>query len=100
MRFIRTWLVAVILAASLTACASQPKDGEPAPAFQEIADPLEPLNRTIFDLNLLVDDLVLRPIAEPYRELLVPGALLRITAEGRVEPIDPADAQDAFNAAG
>ena len=71
MRFIRTWLVAAILAASLSACASQPKEeDEPAPGFQEISDPLEPVNRTIFDLNFLVDDLLIRPIAEPYSELM------------------------------
>ncbi len=71
MRFIRTWLVAAILAASLSACASQPKEeDELALEYQEISDPLEPLNRTVFDINLLLDDLLLRPIAEPYRELM------------------------------
>ncbi len=71
MRFIRTWLVAAILAASLSACASQPKEeDELALGYQEISDPLEPLNRTVFDINLLLDDLLLRPIAEPYRELM------------------------------
>ena len=71
MRFIRTWLVAAILAASLSACASQPKEEDQlAPGFQEISDPLEPVNRTIFDLNLLLDDLLIRPIAEPYSELM------------------------------
>ncbi|MCG8595573.1 MAG: VacJ family lipoprotein [Kiloniellales bacterium] len=28
------------------------------------------MNRTIFDLNFLVDDLLIRPIAEPYSELM------------------------------
>ena len=71
MRFIRTWLVAAILAATLCACASQPKEeDELALGYQEISDPLEPLNRTVFDINLLLDDLLLRPIAEPYRELM------------------------------
>ena len=71
MRFIRTWLVAAILAVSLSACASQPQEqDETALGFQEIPDPLEPLNRTVFDLNLLVDDLLIRPIAEPYSELV------------------------------
>ncbi len=73
MRFIRiwrTWLVAAILAASLGACASQPNEADPEPGFEEVSDPLEPLNRTVFDINLLLDDLLIRPIAEPYRELM------------------------------
>jgi len=70
MRFIRIWLIAAMLAASLCACASQPTEEESAFGYQEISDPLEPLNRTVFDINFLLDDFLIRPIAEPYSELM------------------------------
>ncbi len=71
MRFIRIWLIAAVLAASLGACASQAtEEEESAFGYQEISDPLEPLNRTVFDINLLLDDFLIRPIAEPYNELM------------------------------
>ena len=71
MRSIRLWLVAAILAVTLSACASQPQEEEDlALGYQEIADPLEPFNRAVFDFNLLLDAMLLRPIAEPYKELV------------------------------
>jgi phospholipid-binding lipoprotein MlaA len=45
----------------LAACASVPA-GERARD-----DPLEPLNRTVFNINTALDDAVIKPVAEAYR---------------------------------
>ncbi|MCX8099700.1 MAG: VacJ family lipoprotein [Geminicoccaceae bacterium] len=41
-------------------------------AAAEVADPLEPINRTIFGLNELVDVMLLGPVAQAYGELPSP----------------------------
>lgn len=51
---------AVALAALLAACATT------APAQDEVNDPLEPLNRTIFSLNELLDMMFLEPASIIY----------------------------------
>lgn len=45
-----------------TACAQRPP-------HQEVADPLEPVNRAIFQFNEKVDEIVLKPVAEGYRRV-------------------------------
>ena len=54
----------------LTGCASVPEDPAERAAYDEINDPLEPLNRGIFEFNYDVDKVILRPAAEVYRFLL------------------------------
>lgn len=71
MKELRFWLTAVLLAAFLSACASAAKDeDELALGYDEINDPIEPFNRWVFDVNMLLDALIIRPIAEPYKELM------------------------------
>ncbi len=68
--------LAVLLA--LAGCATQPGPAE-AEAEEELIlpydeprDPLEPVNRVIFDVNLFLDELIIRPVAEIYRFFLPP----------------------------
>ena len=42
--------------------------GEPAVAVAEVSDPLEPMNRMIFDFNEILQDLLLRPMSFLYNE--------------------------------
>ncbi len=65
-------LAAVSLVLLLIAgCAAQ-RTAEDKEDFQdeEIADPIEPLNRVFFDFNQFLDTLLVRPAAELYRKLL------------------------------
>jgi phospholipid-binding lipoprotein MlaA len=50
---------------ALSGCASLPA-GEQA----EPDDPLEPLNRAVFDANVALDDAFIRPLAEAYRTVV------------------------------
>jgi len=62
-------LVVALLALSIGACATPPEDPEERAAYEQTNDPLEPLNRTIFDFNIFVDEYVLRPVAKAYEYL-------------------------------
>ncbi|MBB3898337.1 MlaA family lipoprotein [Roseococcus suduntuyensis] len=65
-------LVMAALAVGLSACATRPPANEPEAVaeFQAANDPLEPLNRTMYQVNEGLDTLVLRPAAEIYRFFL------------------------------
>jgi phospholipid-binding lipoprotein MlaA len=82
----------------LAACASVPA-GERARD-----DPLEPLNRTVFDFNTALDDAVIKPAAEAYRAAIPAFVRDRIRsvidhlAEPRIFVNDVL--QGRFNAAG
>lgn len=52
-------------------CASAPvNDKEALAAFKKTNDPLEPLNRSMFDLNLFLDKMVMMPVAVLYRDVV------------------------------
>ncbi len=51
----------------LGGCACPPTDPDELIAYQEANDPLEPMNRTIFEFNMTADRYVLEPIARGYR---------------------------------
>ncbi len=53
----------------LAACATPPAGGD---GFDEINDPLEPMNRVIFSFNQFVDGLIFKPLALMYRDILPP----------------------------
>jgi len=57
---------AILLVAGLGACATPPEDPVARAAYDEANDPLEPLNRYIFDVNTAIDELVITPVAEIY----------------------------------
>jgi phospholipid-binding lipoprotein MlaA len=58
---------ALAVVALASGCASTPQDPEAAAVRAELDDPLEPLNRYVFDVNDGLDILLLRPVADIYR---------------------------------
>jgi phospholipid-binding lipoprotein MlaA len=52
----------------LVGCAEVPTNPEDRAEFEAINDPLEPLNRGVFDVNLALDRAVLKPVARGYRD--------------------------------
>jgi len=65
-RFVLTFAL-LTLPSFMTACAELPKSPEAEAAALEVNDPLEPMNRVIFDVNDFLDRLLIKPIAELYR---------------------------------
>jgi phospholipid-binding lipoprotein MlaA len=61
----RPWAaaIALILVAALSGCATT-----------NARDPLEPLNRTVYSFNEVVDDVIMEPLARGYRAVLPPFA--------------------------
>lgn len=68
-------LTAIAIVASISACATPPaKEGKAvAVMYDEVYDPLEPMNRYFFDVNYALDALFLKPVAEIYRGVLPLG---------------------------
>jgi len=66
-------LIAVMIVA-LSACAGRPDpaDTEAYAEYQEINDPIEPLNRGIFEINRGLDTLFLEPASILFKDLLLP----------------------------
>jgi phospholipid-binding lipoprotein MlaA len=62
----RAVFLAFALPMLLAGCATVPQDPAARAAFKANNDPLEPLNRKIFAFNLLVDRVLLKPIAKAY----------------------------------
>ena len=61
-----------VLAAGLAGCASKPPADDPAAvtAYRQANDPMEPLNRGIFEVNLVLDKVILKPVAYVYKEVV------------------------------
>jgi len=55
----------------MAGCATAPPadDKEAMAAFEEANDPLEPVNRIVFEVNRGIDRVLLRPVAEFYRNI-------------------------------
>jgi phospholipid-binding lipoprotein MlaA len=66
-------LLALAFVAALAACADVPKDPAERAEFEATNDPMEPMNRVVFDVNDFLDRLLFRPIAELYRVTIPPG---------------------------
>jgi phospholipid-binding lipoprotein MlaA len=63
--------MAVLLAATaLSGCATPPTDPAQRAEFDRINDPLEPMNRAIFDFNQALDKNAIRPVAIAYRDVV------------------------------
>lgn len=54
----------------MTACATPPSDPAARAEFEATNDPLEPLNREIFEFNQLLDRFLLKPVAQGYRTVI------------------------------
>ncbi len=60
---------AAALMIGLSGCATPPKDDpEAMAAFEQTNDPYEPFNRGMFEFNLVLDKVVLKPVAFVYKE--------------------------------
>lgn len=57
---------ACLLAALAAGCATKPTDPDLAAAYESANDPIEPVNRYIFEVNYAVDELFLKPVAGWY----------------------------------
>jgi phospholipid-binding lipoprotein MlaA len=62
--------LAIVCAGLLAACATPPSDPAARASFEEANDPLEPMNRAIFDVNMAVDKAILKPVAIGYRDVV------------------------------
>ena len=63
-------LSALAAVLSLGACATPPADPAARAEFEADNDPIEPVNRAIFDFNLVVDGVIIKPAAQVYRGVL------------------------------
>lgn len=63
--------VALLCVGFLAGCATTPEEGTPERAeFDEINDPIEPVNRAIFSFNQVADDVLIGPLARGYRAVM------------------------------
>jgi phospholipid-binding lipoprotein MlaA len=69
-KLLRLPAVALLVAASLSGCATPPKDPDDLAAYRETNDPLEPMNRYFFEVNFALDELLLKPLAAWYNAIL------------------------------
>jgi phospholipid-binding lipoprotein MlaA len=63
---------ALLLCISLSACATVPSNPEERADYNQTNDMVEPLNRVVFDINMFLDKLIIRPAAEIYRYTVPP----------------------------
>ena len=65
-------IILLAVATGLSACASRPPADDPfaVAAYQEANDPLEPLNRTLFKTDQVLDKVLMRPIVTGYRTVV------------------------------
>ena len=60
-------LALLVLPSLLVGCADLPKSPEARAEAEAVNDPLEPMNRTIFDVNDFMARLLINPLTELYR---------------------------------
>lgn len=74
----RSVVVACIVGILLGGCAARPTDPDDLAYYLETKDPLEPMNRAIFQFNEVADRVVLRPAAIGYRTVVPKGVRIGI----------------------
>jgi phospholipid-binding lipoprotein MlaA len=62
--------VALLSTGLLTACATPPADPQARADFEAVNDPLEPVNRALFEFHQVVDHFLLKPVAFIYQNLI------------------------------
>ncbi|MBF0325151.1 MAG: VacJ family lipoprotein [Alphaproteobacteria bacterium] len=64
--------VSLVSLALVAGCAAPPPadDKEAVAEFEQLNDPLEPMNRAIFEFNQVVDKALLKPVAQGYRHVV------------------------------
>lgn len=65
---LRRLLLLVLAPLALFGCATPPADPEERAEWEQVNDPLEPMNRGIFDFNNALDRAIMKPIALAYRD--------------------------------
>jgi len=60
-------VVAVLSGASGCASAPSPDDPDAVAEFLQVNDPMEPVNRDVFEVNRVLDKAVLKPVATVYK---------------------------------
>jgi phospholipid-binding lipoprotein MlaA len=68
-RSVRCAMIGVSLAL-MTGCATVPRDPADRAEFKASNDPIEPLNRRLFAFNLVVDRILIKPLAKGYLRAL------------------------------
>ncbi|HEY1797977.1 MAG TPA: VacJ family lipoprotein [Stellaceae bacterium] len=66
----RCFVVATLVGPTLFGCATPPADPAARAAFEQTNDPLEPANRKILEANMVLDTILLRPVAKIYVTIL------------------------------
>jgi phospholipid-binding lipoprotein MlaA len=66
-----TKIIALLAVMAAGACATPPSDPAARAEFENTNDPLEPLNRKLFDINFFLDRILIKPLAVTY-EAAVP----------------------------
>ena len=64
--------VALLSAGLLAGCASPPADPQGRADFEAVNDPLEPINRAMFEFHQAIDNLLLKPVAFAYSMIVPP----------------------------
>ena len=85
----RRCAIALVVAAVLAGCATPPSNPTARAAFIQTNDPLEPLNRKTFALNLLLDRILLKPVTKLYIALVpaVGRDAIRRALDNMKEPV-------------
>ncbi len=70
LRGARAVLGSACLALAITGCAGAPPEDDPVAValYREANDPIEPLNRSLFQVNLVLDKAILKPLAFGYSQ--------------------------------
>jgi phospholipid-binding lipoprotein MlaA len=81
----------VLLGAALTlgACAGPPGAVRPPSDQEDMNDPLEPVNRAVFDFNMFLDRILIKPLAQVYVTIVPPPGrhAVRHVIDNMNEPI-------------
>ena len=64
---------ALVAVGAMGGCAPVPTDPDEFAEFVEMNDPLEPMNRGVFDFNMALDRAIAKPVAEYYNEKVGDG---------------------------